>query len=178
MSKLEELEAVLWKVHNYHDKLKSQRDDHRRTLVAEMEKALNERFGDAISKAFENESKARKEFEAERDRVAVEEAPGKMQFPEGTVIVKWEKNWHDDGYCPTKRFQVCIFRQEDPLPRNISRYSRPNVGAIVMREILKDGSLSKRCEGVSGGWRLWLPEGQVPEGVRVADKYKIGGAKK
>ena len=178
MSKLEELEACLKANKDYHDGLKRQRDDKLRVMVIEINKTLSAEFGDAISKAFENEANARKEFEAERDRIAVEEAPSKIKFPEGTVMVKWARAWYDGHYTPTEKYKLCIFRQGDPLPGNIGKWKVPNVGDVVMRKILKDGSLSARVEEFGSGYRLLVPEGQVPEGVEVDDKYKTGGAKK
>jgi hypothetical protein len=57
-----------------------------------------------------------------------------------------------------------VFTAESAWPNN-QRWSRPEIGDVVVRPLKKDGKPAANCL-VIGAWRtgIWLPEGEKPQG--------------
>lgn len=149
--------------------------------IDEFEKKQREEFW-AFSKAIREENKiewelAKKEkeeaeanYKKARDEKNIESAKATMKFPEGSIVVRWEKprwSYNSNEIKRGERAKVEIFRDGDEIPDNM-RWSRPYVGKVIYRYLKKDGTTGKKFE--TGDWDFHLESELLPSEKAALDK--------
>lgn len=93
----------------------------------------------------------------------------KRWYAPGTIVVKWEKKYYSEIYSKKdERGIVAVYDGTQELPENMSHWSAPKRGDIIVQYLKKDGSTGKKFTVISGnyndtglnyGAEQWLPEG-------------------
>lgn len=107
---------------------------------------------------------------AEMDRIREIESAASLPYLEGTKLVEWGYPRWSSGCPMSKTGEVAIleiFKKDDEVPVNCRR-NMPDVGAIVLRILKKDGSkgLKVKCwnDRMKG---YWFPEGVDPNAKKA-----------
>lgn len=163
LNELQELKDAAWRAKNVFDAKWHARESEIRTA---MYVQLGVEMGnekEAVTRAAYASTAA---WEAERDRLALENSAGSLPYPEGTLVVQWDCSIYGGGiFRPSRNRGVMqVFRKGDPhLGRG---YSAPTVGQVVIRPLKKDGTPGKQ---VITSIKNWLPEGVAhPEAEKKA----------
>jgi len=94
-------------------------------------------------------------------------------YPAGTVVHKWTQKAYsrDTKFYPTRiTGTVAVYDGTQEIASNIGWSEKPVTGDIIVLINRADGSISKKCERISGGANLknwvaetWLIEGETPD---------------
>lgn len=133
-------------------------------LKLKIEAQLAEEFGKEGRQLTELVNKSRTDMEAERIEAS---SKGNDHYKVGQTLWRWEhRNWPVNEWRDTgKRGIVEVFTRDSVMPLGTSQYSKPSIGAIVLRLLKKDGTPSSRIETTTWGGTFhgWLPEGTLPK---------------
>ena len=167
MSDLKELQRVAKEKNEALLVIQSQRCQMELELQAEVDKKVREKFGETENKALIEFNEASKALKMEEEKIAVEKSLGKIPFPIGTKMVRWERVRFGDGWrTPCVFGTLEVFKKGDEYPRNM-RWNAPNPGDVIVRILTKDGKPSKKfdqyrvCPNIA-----WVPEGSRPREIK------------
>lgn len=161
----------------------------RREFISEAEQKIQEaadlRYGAEIQVATEEFGAATDAWLTEKESEAIKNAP----HPIGTKYLRWEKEQRRWGTPPDKPLKwiatgetarLDVVTRESKFADNLSSYSRPGVGSLILRVNKKNGEPGlKFIENryfVRSEWRVptWYPEGEDPnqaeESARKAEE--------
>lgn len=148
--------------------LKAKYDSRKQELLTGLYAQLHSELGVEVETAEATERAMRQAYEAERDRLAVENS--KPPYPEGTILVEWnQSNWSIYAIPSSDRAVMQIFRKGDEFLGKGS--NQPCAGRAVLRMLKKDGTPGKQVRLWQKYWegedRRWLPEGVKHPNARV-----------
>lgn len=92
-----------------------------------------------------------------------------LPYPEGTVVEERKRSGtsfsaiRSDPKPTGKKGVIQIFRAGDWYPTNLSEYSAPEVGSVVVRELKKDGTPGLVVKKLAGWNSHWYKDGKLVE---------------
>ena len=154
---IEELKQDFHKASTELYALKAKYDSRKQELLTGLYAQLHCELGVEVETVEATERAMRQAYEAERDRLAVENS--KPPYLEGTILVEWNQgHWSEIAYPSRDRAVMQIFRKGDEFLGG--RYNQPVAGRAVLRMLKKDGTPGKQVKTWQDGWvNRWLPEG-------------------
>lgn len=169
MTRLEKAEMREFEVTRVCRELREERDAKVSKLVeafrSKVQQEADAEYRDRMEAAQVEYAAADVELNAAR----LEDAAATIKWPVGTVVCAWDRprcrltgKIKGDWHCIAKGI-VEIITHESEHPDNLNKYSRSDIGTVVVRLLKKDGTPGRKYE-VLGHWRTksWLPEGQMP----------------
>ena len=141
--------------------LRADREEFIKTQVELASSRWDEANGNSLSLAEDMLAKSNEECAAEAARIRLAEAASLLPYPEGTVVEEMRRPKHSASgqRRPTgKKGVIQIFRAGDPYPSNLSEYSVPEVGSVVVRDLKKDGTPGAGVRKL-GRWSWWYKDG-------------------
>ena len=162
MTRLEELQNVLHEANNLKMNVEARQREREQELMAKMREQLDYIFGQEWRIAVDAVNKASAEYTIERNKVNEQKSLESLPYPVGTKLFEWETKQWTNEFRKTNRVAVLeIYKQGDALPVN-TRWSRPEVGDMVLRILKKDGTVGSKVEVFRDYLKSWwLPEGVV-----------------
>lgn len=125
---------------------------------------MDDKYKNELHLLSEEERRLQKEI----DLLKVKEA-NSLWYPTGTIVTLYEKTQLSLIGRTTLTGTVQIYDGSQELPDNMSYYSYPKIGDVVVFHNKKDGAMGKRFDIISSYGRLknwcpmWLKEGETPE---------------
>lgn len=159
---MQELEKVLGQKQSACCGVEERMRVRRGELEDEVRVKLNDELGAELEMARVEWAKAKAEWEAERDRIRMEESLSNLPYPEGTILRKWRWDMYARIWRETGDYVVLqIFRKGDKIPGNC-RWGIPHVGQVVIRDLKKDRTPALAVEV----WQDYMKPCVLPEGVQ------------
>lgn len=154
------------------DKISAEKRERLDEFTRQLNAELDDRYGLHLKRAQQRVADAKEADDKHREQTAAERSP----YPLGTTLHEWKDTsptwsrhirWEKTGVVGV----VEVFKKGDDFPLNVSQWSLPDYGEVILRPRKKDGSPSKalhRLERKSFGYKTqWLPEGKTPEADRA-----------
>jgi hypothetical protein len=144
--------------------LRSIRDERERLITAEHDtttKRIIAEFEDRIATASEAQNTATTAYEDARVAYTLNRGWNAC-YPRGTKLFEW--SFKQRGYSPNQKPQPTgktaileVFTRNSTTPGNMSPYSIPNLGDVVLRYLKKNGTPSLKVErwndNMADSWR-------------------------
>lgn len=174
MAKVDDLREAYGNIGNDMDQLEREKSSKRRNAIAEIDRQLNEEYGERLKALSTARRDAKEAWEAERERIALEEGTG--PYPVGTVLCEWDKKGRlgEDKSIRVltgRKGIVEVVTRNFVMPDNLS-YGKPDIGQYAIRLLKKDGTPSKQFFTFRGRFtpdKMWKPEGTDPNNeTRIA----------
>ena len=156
-------------------------DEIHETIRIETQR-VKDSYEPSLTAAKEKLAEVQAKYHAAQAVIDLETAEAQTDPRVGKIYVKWEYERYTSIRRKTgKRGVVEVVGPKQAPAR--WRGSKPQAGGLCIRELLKNGSPGKWCEGFHDGWMLdkdmsatrtrklsppwgWYPEGEVPENGR------------
>lgn len=141
------------------------------TWLRDRDAAAKKAFDEVYSQFSESvgaASKIQHEAQEMLDALLIQKAQAEADLT--STYVRWVNKCRDsrftyvDNWQPDCQGRKEIWSSDSLRPDNMSMWSNPKVGEIIMRHLKKDGSPSKKFTlSWNGGFtEKWLPEGEKP----------------